>query len=266
VSSIDTMNRTQSNPAYTVVKAGPSLPNVAVGSNCVLTTAGVATLIAAGAGATVPFACGGPQVFQAFLQTPAAAGGAGLPAGTAAFLANATGLYTYGAGYTIEGKAADLSGNQLPNSPHWTTSVGAQYTWDFSRRLVGHPARRLLPPEQAVHPRLQHRLRPAEVVGQRQHHPEGREAGVGPADRRLRQEPGRQDADHRRLHHRRQLGPVHQPDHPGAAHLRRQPDQVVLGRRFISGPREGRRSDPPPFSRPDAEHENARPSRGGRPV
>jgi len=132
VSSIDTMNRTQSNPAYTVVKAGPSLPNVAVGSNCVLTTAGVATLIAAGAGATVPFACGGPQVFQAFLQTPAAAGGAGLPAPTAAFLANATGLYNYGAGYTIEGKAADLSGNQLPNSPHWTTSVGAQYTWDFS--------------------------------------------------------------------------------------------------------------------------------------
>jgi outer membrane receptor protein involved in Fe transport len=80
----------------------------------------------------VPFACGGPQVFQAFLQTPAAAGGAGLPAGTAAFLANATGLYNYGAGYSIEGTTADVSGNELPNSPHWTTSVGAQYTWDFS--------------------------------------------------------------------------------------------------------------------------------------
>jgi outer membrane receptor protein involved in Fe transport len=132
VTSIDTMNRTQSNPAYVVVKAGPSLPNAAVGSNCVLTTAGVATLIAAGAGATVPFACGGPQVFQAFLQTPAAAGGGGLPAATAAFLANGTGLYSYGAGYTIEGTTADVSGNQLPNSPHWTTSVGAQYTWDFA--------------------------------------------------------------------------------------------------------------------------------------
>ncbi|WP_165190090.1 TonB-dependent receptor [Caulobacter soli] len=130
--SIDTMNRTQSNPAYTVVKAGPSLPNAAVGSNCVLTTAGVATLIAAGAGSAVPFACGGPQVFQAFLQTPAAAGGGGQSAGAAAFLANATGLYNYGAGYTIEGTSADLSGNELPNSPHWTTSVGAQYTWDFA--------------------------------------------------------------------------------------------------------------------------------------
>jgi len=131
-SSIDTMDRTQHNPAYTVVKAGPSLPNVAVGSNCVLTTAGVATIIAAGAGATIPFACGGAAVYQGFLQTPAAAGGAGLPAGTAAFLANATGLFNYGPGYSIEGTAAGIGGNELPNSPHWTTSVGAQYTWDFA--------------------------------------------------------------------------------------------------------------------------------------
>jgi outer membrane receptor protein involved in Fe transport len=43
-----------------------------------------------------------------------------------------TGLYNYGAGYSIEGTTANLSGNELPNSPHWTTSVGAQYTWDFS--------------------------------------------------------------------------------------------------------------------------------------
>ncbi|KQY27619.1 TonB-dependent receptor [Caulobacter sp. Root487D2Y] len=132
VASIDTMDRTQHNPAYTLVKAGPSLPNAAVGSNCVVTTAGAATIIGAGAGATLPFACGGPQVYQAFLQTPAALGGAGLPPATAAFLANMTGLYNYGAGYSIEGTTADLSGNELPNSPHWTTSVGAQYTWDFS--------------------------------------------------------------------------------------------------------------------------------------
>jgi len=125
-SSIDTMDRTQSNAAYTVVKAGPSLPGVAVGSNCVLTTQGVATVIAAGAGATIPFACGGPQIYQAFLQSR------GIPAPNAAFLANGTGLYSYGAGYSIEGTSADLSGNELPNSPRWTTSLGAQYTWDFS--------------------------------------------------------------------------------------------------------------------------------------
>ena len=130
VTSIDTMNRTQSNAAYTVVKVGPN--SSAVGANCVLATAGVATILGAGAGATLPWACSGAAAYQAFLSTPAALGGAGLPAPTAAFLANATGLYTYGAGYSIEGVAADLSGNELPNSPHWTTSVGAQYTFDLS--------------------------------------------------------------------------------------------------------------------------------------
>jgi outer membrane receptor protein involved in Fe transport len=130
VTSIDTMNRTQSNPAYTIVKVGPNASSV--GANCVLTTAGVATIIGAGAGATLPFACSGAAAYQGFLATPAAAGGAGLPAATAAFLANATGLYNYGAGYSIEGTSVNLSGNELPNSPHWTTSVGAQYTWDFS--------------------------------------------------------------------------------------------------------------------------------------
>lgn len=130
VTSIDTMNRTQSNPAYTVVKVGPN--SSAVGANCVLATAGVATILGAGAGGTLPWACSGAAAYQAFLSAPAAAGGAGLPAATAAFLANATGLYTYGSGYSIEGTAANLSGNELPNSPHWTTSLGAQYTFELS--------------------------------------------------------------------------------------------------------------------------------------
>jgi outer membrane receptor protein involved in Fe transport len=130
VTSIDTMNRTQSNPAYTVVKVGPQAPSV--GANCVLTTAGVATILGAGAGATQPGACTGAAAYQAFLSTPAAAGGAGLPGPTAAFLANSTGLFSYGTGFSIEGTSADLSGNQLPNSPHWTTSVGAQYTFDLA--------------------------------------------------------------------------------------------------------------------------------------
>lgn len=130
VTSIDTMNRTQSNSAYTVVKVGPN--SSAVGANCVLATAGVATILGAGAGGTLPWACSGAAAYQAFLSAPAAAGGAGLPAATAAFLANATGLYTYGSGYSIEGTAANLSGNELPNSPHWTTSLGAQYTFELS--------------------------------------------------------------------------------------------------------------------------------------
>ncbi|PZR36699.1 TonB-dependent receptor [Caulobacter segnis] len=132
VSSIDTIDRTQGNSDYVVVKVGPGLPNAAVGSNCVLTSSGAAAVISAGAGATLPFACGGAAVYQAFLSTPLASGGAGLTPAAAAYLANNTGLYAYGAGYSLEGVAADLSGHELPNSPHWTTSVGAQYTWDFA--------------------------------------------------------------------------------------------------------------------------------------
>jgi len=126
VSSIDTMNRTLSNPQYQVVKAGPSIPGAAVGSNCVVNVAGIATVLSINPalGRTVPFACGGPAFYTAFLQ----AQGVPLPFATAA--SNA--MFNYSNGYTIEGKAADLSGNELPNSPHWTASVGAQYTWDFS--------------------------------------------------------------------------------------------------------------------------------------
>jgi outer membrane receptor protein involved in Fe transport len=126
VSSIDTMDRTQSNPLYQVVKAGPSIPGVAVGSNCVVTSAGIATVLTINPalGATVPFACGGKAFYQGFLQSR------GVPAPFAAAAANA--MFNYGPGYSIEGKAQDLSGNELPNSPHLTLSVGAQYTWDFA--------------------------------------------------------------------------------------------------------------------------------------
>jgi outer membrane receptor protein involved in Fe transport len=126
VSSIDTMDRTQSNAAYQVVKAGPSIPGVAVGSNCVVASAGIATLLTVNPalGGTIPFACGGKTYYTAVLQ------GYGVPAVYANAISNA--LFNYGTGYSIEGKSADLSGNELPNSPHLTASVGAQYTWDFS--------------------------------------------------------------------------------------------------------------------------------------
>ena len=126
VSSIDTMDRTQSNPQYQVVKAGPSIPGAAVGSNCVVNSAGIATALTVNPalGATVPFACGGPAFYTAFLQSR------GVPLVYANAISNA--MFNYGAGYSIEGKAADLSGNELPNSPHWTASIGAQYTWDFA--------------------------------------------------------------------------------------------------------------------------------------
>jgi outer membrane receptor protein involved in Fe transport len=126
VSSIDTMDRTQTNPLYQVVKAGPSIPGVAVGSNCVVASAGIATALTVNPalGATVPFACGGRAFYTAFLQSQ------GVPAVYATAISNA--MFNYGTGYSMEGKAADLGGNELPNSPHWTASIGAQYTWDLS--------------------------------------------------------------------------------------------------------------------------------------
>ena len=126
VSSIDTMDRTQGNPAYTLVKVGPGLPNASAGGNCVLNSAGVATLLTLGQGSILPFACGGAAVFQGFLLSRNVNGQ------TANFLANGTGLYTYGPGYSIEGTTANISGNELPSSPHWTASVGAQYSFDLA--------------------------------------------------------------------------------------------------------------------------------------
>jgi outer membrane receptor protein involved in Fe transport len=184
VSSIDTMDRTQGDPALTLVKA--ARPASAIGSNCVLTTAGVATILSTPLGGTLPLACAGPgtgassyysNLTNTLLTLPVASGGAGLSAsnaalvqtilaqaggpsagaatlvgalvGTGAFtvpqatglvtaaltantLANGVGLYNYPTGASIDGRAADLSGNQLPNSPHWTFSVGGQYTFDLA--------------------------------------------------------------------------------------------------------------------------------------
>ncbi|WP_123170807.1 TonB-dependent receptor [Caulobacter flavus] len=182
VSSIDVMNRTQGDPALTLVKA--ARPTAALGSNCVLTTAGVATIIGSGLGGTLPLACAGPgtgassyysNLANTLYTLPTASGGAGLTAAqatavqtilaaaggpaagastlagalisqgftpaqatglvtvalTANTLANGVGLYNYAAGASIDGRAADLSGNELPNSPHWTLSLGAQYSWDL---------------------------------------------------------------------------------------------------------------------------------------
>ncbi|MDB5455210.1 MAG: TonB-dependent receptor, partial [Caulobacter sp.] len=182
VTSIDTMNRTQGDPTLTLVKA--ARPTAALGSNCILTTQGVATILGAGLGGTLPLACAGPgtgtgtyysELTSALLTTAAAAGGAGLTAAQAAGvqqvlaaaggpgagpaalvgalmaagfpqanatglatlaltanqLANGVGLYNYSAGASIDGRAANLSGNELPNSPHWTVSLGAQYSWDL---------------------------------------------------------------------------------------------------------------------------------------
>lgn len=110
--SIDTFDRTQGNPALTVVKTSAA-------ANCVVTTAHAATALTISNGINNPFA---------LLQvcTPVSTASAGtplLPGGPVAVGTNAFG------GLISDGVEVNLSGNRLPNSPEWTFSFGAQYTW-----------------------------------------------------------------------------------------------------------------------------------------
>jgi len=111
--SIDTMNRTQSNPNYMVVRPWPQLP-----SNCVIPTTVVQQWVqSALANSDVAFGSFCLKGIQGVIIDPATNDiydPANYPD-----LNGGLGLY------------ADLGGNELPNSPHWTANVGAQYGHDI---------------------------------------------------------------------------------------------------------------------------------------
>ncbi|WP_255247113.1 TonB-dependent receptor [Sphingopyxis sp. GW247-27LB] len=125
--SIDVMNRTQGNEDWMVVKPWVQLP-----SSCVAPTAVVETIISSpayqddNAVAVLSSLCGG-----------------------SAFGNFRSGFYPLIYGVTYDpltdgpnqgrGFFADLGGNELPNSPHWTVNLGAQYIipmndWDLTLR------------------------------------------------------------------------------------------------------------------------------------
>jgi outer membrane receptor protein involved in Fe transport len=114
--SIDVMNRTQGNTDYTIMKASPFLP-----SNCVVSKSYVSSLLAANASngqpdyANLAAVCPG-AILSLFLN----------PAPTPADLPNG------GRGFY-----ADLSGHSLPNQPHWTQSIGAEYSLPFGDGWIG---------------------------------------------------------------------------------------------------------------------------------
>jgi iron complex outermembrane receptor protein len=117
--SVDIMNRTQSNPDYTVVKGWLQLP-----SNCVVPT----------------------HIAERYLQTNPnldeywqLCGGLGGFAGITQFFPIPADVNFGMTPYDVDnypelnggaGIAADLGGNELPNAPHWTMNVGAQYSID----------------------------------------------------------------------------------------------------------------------------------------
>ena len=112
--SIDIMNRTQGDPNYVLVKPWIQLP-----SNCVVPLHVAEYRIATQGTGPVSLVCGGfrgalsglfpfdPALNKPYspFDYPELNGGAGL--------------------------RADLSGNELPNSPRWTVNVGAEYTVNF---------------------------------------------------------------------------------------------------------------------------------------
>ena len=122
--SIDTFNRTQSNPNLVVVKSSSA-------SNCVVTLASAQGVVALSNLLSDPSYLLGICTVTNF----ATAGTPLIPGGPAAVGSNAFG------GLVSDGVAVDLSGKELPNAPEWTISLGAQYTfeiadgWDMTARV-----------------------------------------------------------------------------------------------------------------------------------
>jgi outer membrane receptor protein involved in Fe transport len=112
-SALDLINLTQGDPGYVTVKNGGSF------SNCIAPVAQVAQLQAAINAGLVPA--------LAFTGVP---GRTDLGICQGAF---ATGgpLSTLVTINPLPGIPAQLEGNELPNSPHWTLSLGAQYRWEL---------------------------------------------------------------------------------------------------------------------------------------
>ncbi|MHB8528987.1 MAG: TonB-dependent receptor, partial [Caulobacteraceae bacterium] len=110
-SQVDEINLTQGNPNYTLLHGDD-------GTGCLAQTAYLAALIAGGAPA--PFlATGVPGT-----------GGPGQP--PAPFTPACAAVTPFGPNPFVNGIPENLGGKQLPNSPEFTVSAGAQYVFDLS--------------------------------------------------------------------------------------------------------------------------------------
>lgn len=119
-SALDLLDLTQSNPAYVTLKNGSAF------SNCIAPTDQVAnlqTLINAGVLPAIALA-GAP-------------GAAGIGVCQGAFASDGPGgavdgpLSALAVVNPLDGIPAQLGGNELPNAPRWTVSLGAQYVWQL---------------------------------------------------------------------------------------------------------------------------------------
>ncbi len=115
--SIDVFNRTQGDSRLTVMKTSSA-------ANCVLPTAGAASVLGFSNLGNPPNAQG------PFALLGACTIAATVPSGTLLFPGGPTALGVNAFGVLVsDGYEVELGGNNLPNSPDWTISLGAQYTW-----------------------------------------------------------------------------------------------------------------------------------------
>jgi iron complex outermembrane receptor protein len=115
-SSIDVMNRTQGDSAWTLVR-----PWVQLTSSCIAPTSIVQNILRDPGAAPIALTllCGGVTGLNF---------GTFKPGGTLAARYGAYDLAT--APNHGQGIAADVSGNELPNAPHWTLNFGVQYAME----------------------------------------------------------------------------------------------------------------------------------------
>ncbi|MGE5500844.1 MAG: TonB-dependent receptor domain-containing protein [Ignavibacteriales bacterium] len=122
--SIDVMNRTAGHADWILVKPGVTLP-----SNCIIPVH-IAEMVGAYFEAWSSWACPGGNVLgQNWTGKPPL--GLTLPDGTTYDPAEHPEA-NYGAGFY-----SDVSGHELPNSPHFTVTLGAQYSFDFLENWRG---------------------------------------------------------------------------------------------------------------------------------
>jgi outer membrane receptor protein involved in Fe transport len=119
-SALDLMDLTQGDPNFVTIKNGSTF------SNCIAPTAQVAQLQALINAGVLPA-----------IALTGAPGAAGIGVCQGAFFSDGPGGQPNGplSGLVTVNPSAgipdELGGNELPNSPHWTVSLGAQYSWRF---------------------------------------------------------------------------------------------------------------------------------------
>lgn len=125
--SVDVMNRTQGNPDWVVVKSWLQLASNCIAPKAIVEKIGQNGIFSGNPGAGLFPLCGASWL------------GDFRPGGLQSQIFGVTYDGATDAPNQGRGFDADLGGNELPNAPHWTVNLGAQYTlpvndWEFTLR------------------------------------------------------------------------------------------------------------------------------------